>query len=268
MDRIQFIEIQDQSWCPKAIRDALTETLQFTLSLGNQYAPVVHRLRTALERTGTKEIVDLCSGAGGPWLRLLRAFEKNENYSVTVCLTDKFPNTEAFRAAEEASSGKIHSRESGVEATAVPSDLAGFRTLFSSFHHFPPEQAQAILRDAVTNRQGIAVFEMTQRSFLALALFGLSPAMMFATAPFVRPFRWSRLFLTYMIPILPLAGLFDGLVSCLRTYSPAELETFVEKFRKEDYVWQIGEDRSGAYPVPITYLIGFPDARSTVWPAA
>ena len=73
MNRIQFIEIQDQSWCPKAIRDALTETLQFTLNMGNQYAPAVQRLRTALERAGTKEVVDLCSGAGGPWLRLLRA---------------------------------------------------------------------------------------------------------------------------------------------------------------------------------------------------
>ena len=268
MERIQFIEVQDQSWCPKVIRDALTETLQFTLNMGNQYAPAVHRLRTALERMGTKEVVDLCSGAGGPWLRLLRAFQKNENYSVTVCLTDKFPNTEAFRVAEEASDGKIHSRESKIEATAVPHDLAGFRTLFSSFHHFPPEKAEAILRDAVRNRQGIAVFEMTQRSFLALALFGLSPALMFATAPFIRPFRWSRLLFTYVIPVLPLVGLFDGVVSCLRSYSPAELEKFVEKFRKEGYVWQIGEDSSGPSPVPITYLIGFPDAKPAAPPAA
>lgn len=264
MDRIQFIEIQDQSWCPKTIRDALTETLQFTLNLGNQYAPTVHRLRIALERMGSKEVVDLCSGAGGPWLRLLRAFQKSENYSVTVCLTDKFPNTDAFRLAREASEGKIHSRENGVEATAVPSELSGFRTLFSSFHHFPPEQAEAILRDAVSKRQGIAVFEMTQRSFLALALFGLSPALMFATAPFVRPFRWSRLLFTYMVPVLPMVGLFDGVVSCLRTYSPEEMEKFVGKFQKEGYVWQIGEDHSGPSPVPITYLIGFPDARSGI----
>ena len=261
MERKQLIEIQDQSWCPKVIRDALTETLQFTLNTGNQYAPAVHRLRTALERVGSKEVVDLCSGAGGPWLRLLRAFQDNENYSVTVCLTDKFPNTDAFRTVKEASAGKIHARESRVEATAVPPDLAGFRTLFSSFHHFPPEQAEAVLRDAVNNRQGIAVFEMTQRSFLALAFFGLSPAVMFATAPLVRPFRWSRLLFTYMIPVLPLVGLFDGIVSCLRTYSPAELEKFVEKFQKEGYVWQIGEDRSGPSPLPITYLIGFPNAR-------
>ena len=90
---------------------------------------------------------------------------------------------------------------------------------------------------------------------------------MFATAPFVRPFRWSRMLLTYMIPVLPLVGLFDGVVSCLRTYSPAELEKFVEKFQKQGYVWQVGEDRSGKSPLPITYLIGFPDAKPAAPPA-
>ena len=31
--------------------------------------------------------------------------------------------------------------------------------------------------------------------------------------PFVRPFRWSRLLFTYVIPLIPLLVLFDGTVS-------------------------------------------------------
>ncbi len=41
--------------------------------------------------------------------------------------------------------------------------------------------------------------------------------------PFIRPFRWSRLVFTYVIPVLPLLIVFDGIVSCLRVYSPDEL---------------------------------------------
>ena len=41
----------------------------------------------------------------------------------------------------------------------VPESLNGFRTLFSSFHHFRPEQARAILANAMEKKQAIAVFE-------------------------------------------------------------------------------------------------------------
>jgi hypothetical protein len=48
--------------------------LEFFLRIGNYYAPIVPRLRAALEKTGERQIVDLCSGGGGPWLRLLSEF--------------------------------------------------------------------------------------------------------------------------------------------------------------------------------------------------
>src|SRR5262245_54392038 len=110
-----------------------------------------------------------------------------------------------------------------VDATRVPDELPGFRTMFSAFHHFRPEQASAVLADAVRMRQGIGVFEGTQRRPLALLLMLLVPLAVLITTPFIRPFRWSRLLWTYLIPIVPIVALFDALVSCLRTYSIEEL---------------------------------------------
>jgi hypothetical protein len=40
---------------------------------------------------------------------------------------------------------------------------------------------------------------------------------LFACTPWIRPFRWSRLLWTYVVPIIPAVLLFDGIVSCLRT---------------------------------------------------
>jgi hypothetical protein len=255
MGRRHFLEIEDQSWCPAAVRDGLTDLLRLSLEIGNHYAPAVPRIAAALKQLGQRRVIDFCSGAGGPWLRLLPQFD--EGIDMDVCLTDKYPNLEAFRRIRKASNGRIAYCEKSVDATAAPEDLVGFRTLFTSFHHFPPEQARAILRDAVANRQGIGIFEFTHRSPLAVFLCCLSPLGVLLFAPFARPFRWSRLFYTFLIPLLPLVSLFDGVVSCFRTYSPAELTALTAEFG-DQYAWEIGEDKSGPIPLPMTYLIGLP----------
>ena len=51
----------------------------------------------------------------------------------------------------------------------------------------------------------------------------LVPLAVLVLTPAVRPFRWSRLFWTYLVPVLPPPILFDGVVSCLRVYTPEEM---------------------------------------------
>ena len=56
----------------------------------------------------------------------------------------------------------------------------------------------------------------------------LAPIVVLLLTPAIRPFRWSRLFWTYVIPAVPALVLFDGIVSCLRIYSPEELRALEE----------------------------------------
>lgn len=254
MRRIQSVEIQDLTWFPASIRDALTDNLQFAVSLTNQYASIVPRLSRALKRAGTRRIIDLCAGGGGPWLRIHQALE--DEGPVEVCLTDKYPNVDGFRHAQVASRDRIGFHAESVDAMSVPAELKGFRTFFASFHHFPPDEARAILKDAVDNGQGVGVFEITARKPVAYLLMSFAPIWVLIFAPFIRPFRWSRIFWTYLIPIVPILALFDGMVSCLRTYSVSELSEMVEDLR--GYEWEIGEEKVAFSPVPVTYLIGYP----------
>jgi hypothetical protein len=76
--------------------------------------------------------------------------------------------------------------------------------------------------------------------------------------PWIRPFRWSRLLWAYVIPLIPLVLLFDGVVSCLRSYPPHELQALVGKLTNAEYQWQIGKFTEGNFKMPITYLIGWP----------
>jgi hypothetical protein len=130
--------------------------------------------------------------------------------------------------------------------------------MFTSFHHFPPEDGRAILQNAVDARDSIGIFEVPRRSWSTIGLtFGLV-LLLFVCTLGIRPFRWSRLFWTYLIPIIPLVLLFDGVVSCLRTYRPQELREIVTKLTANDYQWETGEYSKSASASPITYLIGYP----------
>jgi hypothetical protein len=91
----------------------------------------------------------------------------------------------------------------------------------------------------------------------------LVPLAVVVSTPFIRPFRWSRLFWTCLIPLVPIVALFDGLVSCLRTYNVEELRDLIASLDTSNYHWDIGTVKSKMTPIPINYLIGVPNENSS-----
>jgi hypothetical protein len=81
--------------------------------------------------------------------------------------------------------------------------------------------------------------------------------------PFIRPFRWRRLFWTYVLPLVPLTCVWDGVVSHLRAYSLEELEDFARELRVEHYIWKAGRIQIPSTPAHVTYLVGYPARLST-----
>ena len=146
-----------------------------------------------------------------------------------------------------------------VDATPVPGHLSGFRTLFTSFHHFAPPHATRILQDAVEHRRGIGIFEITERMPASFLLAFANILLVLLMAPFTRPFRWTRLFWTYLPPVAPLFVWWDGFASIFRSYTVDELRAMVDALPPNDYVWHIG--REPTQPLRITYLIGYPKPR-------
>src|SRR5260370_35727730 len=65
--RLHLVELHDLPRCPPSLRDALTDFLAFSLNLSRMYSPAGPLLRRAIARTGARRVIDLCSGAGGPW---------------------------------------------------------------------------------------------------------------------------------------------------------------------------------------------------------
>jgi hypothetical protein len=222
------------------------------------YEPAVPLLAKILKHMQTNRIVDLCSGASGPWLSLQTKLREVDP-SLRIILTDMYPNLPALKNAASCSALSIDYMPTRVNAMEVPSNLKGVRTLFTALHHFRPEQARAILKDAVKNKAAICSFEMTERNLVGTLLLPIMiPLFSIMTALNTRTFSLRRLFLTFVIPVIPLAGLWDGIVSNLRTYSPEELKALTAPLCAGDYRWEIGMVPTRLPNTRITYLLGYP----------
>ena len=255
--RRHLIEVHEQAWCPAVLRDGLRGVLAQIASKLPGYDAIVDDLLEAMASVGTREIVDLCAGAGGPWPRLAPSLCRDPRID-SVLLTDLFPDAQAMTAMQRETGGFVRGHGESVDALDVPPELTGLRTLFTAFHHFGPEHAEQLLRDAAEAGRGVAILELTQRTVLVTAIIAVATVPLgFMLIPFVRPLRLGLLLWTYVIPAIPLLLAFDGVVSCLRSYTPEELEALGRRAAPH-YRWRAGLRRAPFGPLPVVYLIGVP----------
>ena len=124
-------------------------------------------------------------------------------------------------------------------------------------HHFKPNDAKLILQNAIDSNTGIAIFEAQERTIPSILAMLFSPISVLVTAPFIKPFKIGRIIFTYLIPIIPIVTLWDGVVSSLRTYSIKEMTELVNQLdNKDNFYWDINKVKSG--PGNILYLLGTP----------
>ena len=264
MRRVHLFEWEDQPWLPAIFRDFITDQLKYTHNQAMRQPvnqAIARRLADLLKRSRTTRIVDLCSGAGGPIARIGRLIRDEQSVPVEIVITDLFPNVEAMRALEAESAGLLRARYESTNATDVPAELTGVRTLFTALHHFRPAQVREVLADAVRKRAPIAVFEPLERS---LRMFTLVGAMSFIRglthAHIVRPLTVARALTTYVVPVAPAMFAWDGMISTLRTYTADELLEIARSVADSGYSWDAGRfDVPGPYgQMPTTYLEGIP----------
>ncbi|MDN3656447.1 hypothetical protein QWZ08_12455 [Ferruginibacter paludis] len=254
----RLFEFEDQAWLPASIREGMTDYLRFILNSGNFYEPVSPLLLQLLQHTRAHNIIDLCSGGGGTIQQIQKNLEEQYSRQVTFTLTDKFPNIPAYEFIQQQAGGKINYCSTPVNAVSVNAGLKGVRTIFSAFHHFDEATATDVIQDAVRAREGIAVFDGGDRNmFFVIAILLLHPVAFMLFTPFFRPFKWSRILFTYIIPLIPFCTVWDGIVSVTRLYQPKQLLQIARSISDTGYTWQAGKVKN-KYGMQITYLLGSP----------
>jgi hypothetical protein len=249
MNRIHLFEFEDQGWFPQFLRNYVTDFLQFLSNKTKIYKPIIPIIKKGLLKSNTNQIIDLASGGGGGLLWLNKELQQ-EIPELKITLTDYYPNISAFELTKS-QAGNFDFLTDSIDARNVPSNLTGLRTQFLSFHHFKPEDAKQILQNAINTNSSIAVFEVQERSVQSLIAMLLSPVSVILSTPFIRPFKIGRILFTYLIPIVPLIVLWDGVVSSFRTYSVKEMNELVTSLEGTiEYDWEIGKAKN------VLYLLG------------
>lgn len=254
---LHLFEFEDFEWFPDVIRKGQTDYLHFMINKFNIYKPAAVIVKELIENSGKSDILDLCSGGGGGMNLFQGELEKITGKDITVTLSDKYPNTDAFEKIKSETGGKVNYLSKPVDALNVPDDKKYIRTIFSAFHHFKPVDAKKIIEQAVNCNAPIAIFEGAAKevkNFLGILLF--TPIIFLLITPFMKPFRWSRLFFTYIIPLIPVTTTWDGLVSILRMYTPEEMLEMANSVNKNSYIWRSGiiKNKIGT---SIMYLTGY-----------
>nr|QEO74384.1 hypothetical protein [uncultured bacterium] len=265
MKRLHLFEWEDQRWLPCVFRDFITDHLHYSIERGQLFVPIVPLLHRALTASGETQIIDLCSGGSGPYPGLVRRLEEDFGMRVPVTLTDLFPNQNAIARAAAEGGGLVTYRAEPTSAFDVPSELKGLRTIFTALHHFRPADVKLLLADAVAKRRPIAAFEFLERRVSTLMKIGTFAFLSgILSTHRVGNLTAARALSTYLLPLGPFFYSWDGMVSCLRTYTPDDLRALTADL-SEDYHWEIGQvdarQKFGQYK--ITYVIGLPQKSQT-----
>jgi hypothetical protein len=234
MKRLHLFEFEDLPWVPAPVRDGGTDLLDLAFARVGFYRPLAGQLVALLDATGERALVDLCSGGGGGALAMHATLRAQGRDELSLTLTDRYPNAAAIARVRALGDPHVTYREQPLDAFAAPADLRGVRTMYGALHHFRPDGVRRLIAAAVADRVPLAFFDVAASPLIRKAPLALLPLLAapnllalglasLLAAPFVRPFRWSRALLTYVVPAIPALFAWDGTVSALRAYSPDEL---------------------------------------------
>jgi hypothetical protein len=210
------LELEDQPWFPNFLR----RYQMAYLSAVDRFVNLYHPAQDLIARMEPKTLVDLATGSGQS---AANASEKVQNPHFQLVLTDKYPT------------GKS-SRQEIIRLDVLHDDYpeADLYTIFNAFHHFNEEERLLIAIKATENGSKLLVIEPLQPTFftflkvLVATLFG--PILL---TPFMRPFSWKWIVLTYLIPMGIFVTVWDGLASVIKSLSEDEWQDLKSELHKK-----------------------------------
>ena len=200
-------ELEDLPYFPSLLRNFQTDFIGFVVVRFNIYHAFIKHIQAL--STPLQPMFDLCSGSGEPAIHIF----KTSNCFSSLTLSDKFPNK--FINAD-----KIPYLPHSLDVLEMEFQSGVCYTMFNAFHHFTDEEKLKIAHKILASGSRSFFVEILEPNITCLlkVLFATTIGNLFLT-PFIRPFSFFRLMLTYIIPINLFTITFDGIVSVFKSRS-------------------------------------------------
>ncbi|WWD16553.1 hypothetical protein CI109_100980 [Kwoniella shandongensis] len=166
----------------------------------------------------------------------------------------------------------VDARQATINNKAIR-DHRHIRTFFSTFHQFGEESARRVIVDAFGSAEAMCIFELQQSDLASLIMVFLLAPLSWLLTPFQRP-TWTTLFFTYIIPLIPLLLVLDGIMKVYRSRSIphflhlanlASLNFHLEGGKPEediDWKWEYGKKRHTWSLGTMVWVVGRRDRRN------
>lgn len=227
MKRKQITQIINTSWCPKFIKKLVAEFLSWFVVKVNATKPFIPLIESMVNDAHSNQIIniDFNIGAG---IESVKPYLKED-----------------------------------IQIKSIPishfnTDTKGVYLFLNSFHQLNVKQAKEILSQIVNSKNPVVIVEGNNDSlWQVVGMTVFVPLTTLLTAPFVKPFRLTRLLFTYIIPVLPLIITIDGCIALLKLYNPKDLLELTSSINAPKYEWKAGKNDNGRGG-KIIYLTGKP----------
>lgn len=197
MKRKQVFQFSNQKWYPSFLKRDMYEFMSWFVGKVNAAKPFLPVLEEVIGNTQTKTIINIDSKIGAGIETLLPLLpEGSEIINIEL---EKF---------------STHNK--------------GIYTFINSFHQLDEKKAAYYLTQIANSGNSVAVLEGNNDSLwqvVGMTIF--VPLTVILSAPFVQPFRITRLIFTYLIPILPVVTMLDGFLALFKLYNPNDLNELV-----------------------------------------
>ncbi len=219
-------ELEDYNWFPSMLRRFQMDYIGSLVTWLKLYQPLVPVLQQLTEANQIFIIQDICSGSGIPATAMQHTVK---NISNTV-LSDKYPD------ASFINSDTIAYLKASTDVLLLVPQPAICYTMYNGFHHFSNDEQKELVKKMAFAKSVFLFAEILEPVFFTMIkiIFASTLLQLFA-APFIQPFSLSRLFFTYIIPVNVFTGLYDGIISVMKSKSVKQYRKLLDGISGTDF---------------------------------
>jgi hypothetical protein len=223
-----LFEFMDLDWLPKSFRNTLRDILE----CGNAkpfrpyYDWACKTILAEAKEMDAKYIVELGAGTAP----LTRILAQQPDCTAVLQPCDLNPDRAVYDALKDSFPSRVEPVETAVDFSKKrdwpPNTLL---VLSATLHHLPNEDRKSALLAMSKSAERVLVLEPLRKNIpsVIFVFFSIVPAILIPILFVLRPGGLRRVFWCWIVPLAPLAFLWDGWISCIREWTTKEFESAV-----------------------------------------